>query len=108
MDTELDMVRAVLDLNTIGTISLTKTLLPHMIQQRSGAIVVMSSITGKMGLCINFLALFTWHTGVPGVSSYGASKHALQVRRNHVACHHGKYNTSHASHYIKIIYKQGI
>ena len=101
MDTELDMVRAVLDLNTIGTISLTKTLLPHMIQQRSGAIVVMSSITGKMGLCINLLlvfALFTWHTGVPGMSSYGASKHALQVRRNHVACHHGKYNASHASH----------
>ena len=62
MDTELDMVRAVLDLNTIGTISLTKTLLPHMIQQRSGAIVVMSSITGKMGLCINLFLVFALFT----------------------------------------------
>ena len=49
MDTQIDVVRAVLELNFIGTISLTKTLLPHMIQQHSGAIVVMSSVTGKQG-----------------------------------------------------------
>ena len=50
MDTQLEVVRAVLELNVIGTISLTKTVLPHMLQQRSGSIVVMSSITGKQGL----------------------------------------------------------
>ena len=49
--TSLEVDRAIIELNTIGTISLTKTLLPHMIQQRSGAIVVMSSIAGKLGLC---------------------------------------------------------
>ena len=43
MNTQLDAVRAVLELNVIGT------LLPHMIQQHSGSIVVMSSVTGKQG-----------------------------------------------------------
>ena len=83
MDTQLDAVRAVLELNVIGTISLTKTLLPHMIQQHSGAIVVMSSVLGKQGLqCkhLSYTMTVHYHAGLAGVSSYGASKHALQVR----------------------------
>ena len=48
--TELDVDRAVLELNTIGTISVTKAVLPHMIEQRSGSIVVISSVAGKMGM----------------------------------------------------------
>ena len=48
-ETDLEVDRAVLDLNTIGTISLTKSVLPHMIEQRSGTIVIISSVAGKMG-----------------------------------------------------------
>ena len=47
--TSLEVDRAVIDLNTIGTISLTKAILPHMIEYRQGQIVVVSSVLGKFG-----------------------------------------------------------
>ena len=47
--TDLEVDRAILELNTIGTISVTKSVLPHMIEQRSGTIVIISSLAGKMG-----------------------------------------------------------
>ncbi|XP_015770706.1 PREDICTED: dehydrogenase/reductase SDR family member 7-like [Acropora digitifera] len=62
--TSLEVDRAVIDLNTIGTISLTKAVLPHMIECRQGQIVVVSSVLGKFGF--------------PYQASYAASKHALQ------------------------------
>ena len=40
--TSLEVDRAVIDLNTIGTISLTKAVLPHMIECRQGQIVAAS------------------------------------------------------------------
>ena len=47
--TSLEVDRAILDLNTVGTISLTKAILPHMIERREGQIVVVSSLSGKFG-----------------------------------------------------------
>ena len=47
--TSLEVDRALLDLNTVGTISLTKAILPHMIERRKGQIVVLSSLAGKYG-----------------------------------------------------------
>ena len=47
--TSLEVERAVLGLNTVGTISLTKAVLPHMIKRRAGQIVFVSSIFGKFG-----------------------------------------------------------
>ncbi|CAH3154884.1 unnamed protein product, partial [Porites evermanni] len=61
--TSLEVERALLGLNTVGTISLTKAVLPHMIKRREGQIVFVSSIFGKFG--------FPYH------STYSASKHAL-------------------------------
>ncbi|KAM7426229.1 Dehydrogenase/reductase SDR member 7 [Porites harrisoni] len=61
--TSLEVERAVLGLNTVGTISLTKAVLPHVIKRREGQIVFVSSIFGKFG--------FPYH------STYSASKHAL-------------------------------
>ncbi|XP_068746504.1 dehydrogenase/reductase SDR family member 7-like [Montipora capricornis] len=60
----LEVDRTIMDINTIGTISLTKQVLPYMIQQQKGKIVVVSSALGKFA--------------VPFGSSYTASKHALQ------------------------------
>ncbi|KAJ7390398.1 Dehydrogenase/reductase SDR member 7 [Desmophyllum pertusum] len=62
--TPLEVERALLDLNTVGTISLTKAVLPHMIARHDGQIVVVSSVLGKYG--------------IPYHSTYCASKHALQ------------------------------
>ena len=47
--TSLKVDRAILDLNTVGTISLTKAILPHMIERREGQTVIVSSISGKIG-----------------------------------------------------------
>ena len=47
--TSLEVDRALLDLNVVGTISLTKAVLPHMIEHHEGQIVVVSSIGGKIG-----------------------------------------------------------
>ena len=49
LDTELGVDRAVLELNTIGTLSLTKCVLPHMIERGSGTLVVISSVAGIIG-----------------------------------------------------------
>ena len=47
--TSLEVDRALLDLNVVGTISLTKAVLPHMIERHEGQIVVVSSIAGRTG-----------------------------------------------------------
>ena len=63
--TELAVDRALMDLNVLGTLSLTKAVLPEMVECRSGCVVVINSVAGKIGS--------------PGSSTYSASKHALQV-----------------------------
>lgn len=65
MDCDFDVVFLVLNANVLGTISLTKAVLPHMVQNRNGQIVVISSASGKSA-------------PVPYVAAYAASKHALQ------------------------------
>ncbi|MEX2601840.1 MAG: SDR family oxidoreductase [Balneolaceae bacterium] len=62
-ETEIDVIRQVMEVNFFGTVSLTKELLPHLIERKSGHIVVMSSVMGKFGTRLR--------------SSYAASKHAL-------------------------------
>ena len=49
VDTKLAVDKAMLELNTLGTLSLTKAMLPHMIKQGGGAIIVISSVAGKIG-----------------------------------------------------------
>ena len=62
-DTELTVDRTIFETNYFGTIGLTKALLPHFINKKSGQIVVISSVVGKIG--------------TPLRSSYSGSKHAL-------------------------------
>ena len=62
-NTDLKVDRKIMDINYMGTIGLTKALLPHFLHQQFGQIVSISSVMGKMG--------------VPYRSAYAASKHAL-------------------------------
>ncbi len=62
-DTPLDVDRKIMEVNFFGTIALTKSVLPYLIKQQSGQIVVISSISGKFGFYLR--------------STYSASKHAL-------------------------------
>jgi dehydrogenase/reductase SDR family protein 7 len=50
VDTELAVDREMIELNVIGQISLTKCVLPHMIERHCGQIVVTSSLAGKTGI----------------------------------------------------------
>nr|VFK17839.1 MAG: Short-chain dehydrogenase [Candidatus Kentron sp. LPFa] len=63
METNLQVDKAIMDVNYFGTIALTKAILPKMIGQGGGRIVVTSSVLGKFG--------------VQTRSAYAASKHAL-------------------------------
>jgi short-subunit dehydrogenase len=62
-DTGLEVDKRIMDINYFGTVALTKAVLPNMLKNKNGHIVVISSVTGKIG--------------VPLRSAYAASKHAL-------------------------------
>ena len=63
IDSTMETIRQVMEVNFFGTVALTKAVLPHMIEQKSGHIVVTSSVMGKLGTKYR--------------SVYAASKHAL-------------------------------
>jgi NAD(P)-dependent dehydrogenase (short-subunit alcohol dehydrogenase family) len=63
-DLELEEIRAQFETNFFGHVALTKAVLPVMRQQRSGHIIMVSSISGLHGS--------------PTISSYSSSKHALE------------------------------
>lgn len=64
-DTSLAVDKQLMDINYLGTVGLTKAVLPHFIEKKSGHFVTTTSIVGKIG--------------TPLRSSYAASKHALHV-----------------------------
>jgi len=63
IDTSIDVVQRIMEVNFIGNIAVTKAVLPSMIARKSGSIVVISSLVGKLS--------------TPFRSTYSASKHAL-------------------------------
>lgn len=63
IDSTMETIRKVMEVNFFGSVGLTKALLPSLIEQQSGHIVVISSVMGKLGTKYR--------------SAYAASKHAL-------------------------------
>lgn len=63
-ETPLEIDRSIMELNFFSVVALTKLVLPYMLKNRSGHIVVISSISGKFGF--------------PMRTAYTASKHAVQ------------------------------
>lgn len=47
-ETSVELDREVLELNVLAVLSLTKQVLPHMLERKEGHIAVMSSIAGKL------------------------------------------------------------
>lgn len=74
-DTQISVDKRIMDINFLGTVALTKAILPHFIQNKSGHFVTTTSIVGKIG--------------TPLRSSYAASKHAL----------HGFFDSLRAEHH---------
>lgn len=63
-DTNLDVFKELIELNYLGTVSLTKCVLPHMMERKQGKIVTVNSLLGIMA--------------APLSSGYCASKYALR------------------------------
>lgn len=63
VETTMEVDRKIMEINYFGNIAMSKAVLPYMIKNKSGHIVVVSSIAGKFGFFLR--------------SSYSASKHAL-------------------------------
>jgi dehydrogenase/reductase SDR family member 7B len=63
VDTRLEVDRWIMEVNFFGAVALTKLVLPSMLSQRSGHIVVVSSVIGKFG--------------TPFRPAYAASKNGL-------------------------------
>lgn len=63
-ETDMGTIRRLMEINFFGSAELTQHVLPAMMQQRSGHIIVTSSLAGKFGTKFR--------------SGYAASKHALQ------------------------------
>lgn len=61
--TQMEVERKIMEINFFGTVALTKAVAHRMCQQKSGKLVVVTSILGKFGL--------------PLYTTYAASKHAL-------------------------------
>ena len=64
LNTEISIDRKIMQINYFGTIELSKFIIPAMIENGGGHILVTSSLSGKYG--------------IPMLSAYAASKHALQ------------------------------
>ncbi len=74
-NTKIDVDKRIMDINYLGTVALTKALLPYFIKNQQGHFVTTTSIVGKIG--------------TPLRSSYAASKHAL----------HGFFDSLRAEHH---------
>lgn len=74
-ETSLAVDERLMNINYLGTVGLTKAILPHFIANQSGHFVVTTSIVGKIG--------------TPLRSTYAATKHAL----------HGFFDSLRAEHY---------
>jgi len=75
VETEMSVFKKLMDINYLGTIALSKTVLPYFIENKKGHIAVTSSLVGVFAS--------------PLRSGYAASKHAL----------HGFFDALRAEHY---------
>jgi len=81
----MEVDQAMVNINIFGPISLTKAVLPHMIRQKAGQIIVTSSVAGKVGeLPIllpesSFPLTRGWKTRVPGATISGVC-HKCRLR----------------------------
>lgn len=63
INTDIELFQRVMNINYFSNVVISKALLPHMIERRSGCFVVTSSLSGKYG--------------IPKLAAYAASKQAL-------------------------------
>lgn len=78
ISTDVNVAMKIMMVNYFGQMVLTKAVLPSMIERRSGHIVTVSSIQGRIA--------------IPYRSAYAASKHALQAFSDSLRAEVARYN----------------
>lgn len=78
VDTSMETYRKLFDVDVFGQIALTKLVLPIMIEQKSGHLVVTSSVAGKVGVAIR--------------TGYCAVKHAMMGFFDALRCEVAEHN----------------
>lgn len=63
LDTDLRLVRQLLEINFLGTVALNGAVVPSMVENGGGQVAVITSVLGRIGIPMRF--------------AYAASKHAL-------------------------------
>jgi short-subunit dehydrogenase len=63
VDTDMSVYRQLMEVDVLGQIALTKQVLPHMIERKTGHIAITASVAGKIG--------------APFRTGYCAAKHAV-------------------------------
>lgn len=76
LDTDFSVYQKLIDIDYLGTVALTKALLPHFIGRKKGHFVTVSSLMGKFGS--------------PYRSGYCGAKHALHGFFDVLRMEHGK------------------
>ncbi len=76
LETELPVVRRLMETNFFGATALIHAVLPQMIEQQSGMLVAVTSVVGKYG--------------TPLRSAYSASKHAMHGLHEAIRAEHWK------------------
>jgi len=77
-ETDFEVDQRIMNVNFLSAVKLTKIVLPHMIAQNQGHILLTSSLVGKFG--------------TPLRSTYSASKHALHGYFESLAAENWKHN----------------
>ena len=78
IETPIENDRKIMEVNFFGVVALTKSVLPHMIENGGGQLAATSSLVGKFG--------FQYR------SAYSASKHALHGFFESLVAENSKYN----------------
>ncbi|MEL6675065.1 MAG: SDR family oxidoreductase [Bacteroidota bacterium] len=79
-DTQPAVDRKIMELNHFAVVILTKAVLPHMMAQKSGLIIAVSSVAGKIGTPMRSAYCAAKHAVIGFMDSLRAEVHADNIR----------------------------
>ena len=79
-DTLLDVDRRIMEINHFAVVALTKAVLPQMMESKSGLIIAISSVAGKIGTPMRSAYCASKHAVIGFMDSLRAEMHAYNIK----------------------------
>jgi len=79
-DTLMEVDRKIMELDYFATVALTKSALPHMLMRKSGLIISISSIAGKIGTPMRTAYCAAKHAVIGFMDALRAEVHAANIK----------------------------